>query len=317
MNPIVTLTMNTALDVGTSIGRIEPEKKLRCGSAGLDPGGGGINVARVVHRLGGRATAVYTVGGPIGAACRQLVEAEGIDGRPVPIGGDTRLDFTVDETEADRQYRFVLRGPSVAEDEWRNCLDVLEELVERDGFLVASGSLPPGVPDDFYARVARLANARGARLCLDTSGPALAAALEEGVHFVKPNRRELAELTGTALESPDEERDAAVRLLRDGSSEIVALTLGADGAVLASRDQVLRVPAPAVEQRSAVGAGDSFVGAFVLSLAEGRPLEQALRRAAAAGGATLMTPGTSLCRKPDVERLEQEIGEIAREDLGN
>lgn len=309
MKPILTLTMNPALDVSTAVERVVATHKLRCGPARVDPGGGGVNVARVVHRLGGEACALYVVGGPTGEAYRQLLEAEGVSGVPIAVAGSTRQDFTVDETATGEQYRFVLRGPELSQGEWRGALGILEEHVAAGSYVVASGSLPPGVPDDFYARVARLCREREARCVLDSSGEALRAALEEGVCLVKPNRRELCGLTGRALDTAEEQERAARELVDGGQAEIVALTLGADGAVLAWRDGVLRLPALEVEAQSAVGAGDSFVGAMVLALARDRPLVEAFRYACAAGAAALLTPATELCRRDDVLRLDRQLAQ--------
>jgi 6-phosphofructokinase 2 len=307
VRPIVTLTMNPALDMSTAVDRVETHHKLRCGPAVFDPGGGGVNVARVIHRLGGTATALYAVGGPTGHAYQELLEAEGITGCPIPIEGATRPNVTVDETSTGDQYRFVIEGPEIREAEWRQCLDVLAEHVAADGCIVASGSLPPGVPDDFYGRVARLVKARGARCVIDTSGAPLRAALDEGVFLVKPNRHEMQHLIDAALGTPEQEERAVRGLVEQGRSEIVALTLGADGAVFASAAGVVRIPAPKVDARSAVGAGDSFLGALVLRLAQDRPLDDAFRYASAAGAAALMTPATELCRGNDVDRLHRQM----------
>jgi len=176
-----------------------------------------------------------------------------------------------------------MQGPEISEAEWRNCLDILAERVETDCRVVASGSLPPGVPDDFYGRVARLAKKRGARCVIDTSGAPLRAALEEGIFLVKPNLREMQQLIGEDLDTAEAQERAARGLVERGESEIVALTLGADGAVLAWSGGLSRIPAPRLATRSAVGAGDSFVGALVLRLAQERPLEEAFVYASAAG----------------------------------
>ncbi|WP_460794298.1 1-phosphofructokinase family hexose kinase [Marisediminicola antarctica] len=175
MRPIVTLTMNSALDVSTSTDKVVSEHKMRCGTTRIDPGGGGVNVARVVRRLGGQALAIYTAGGATGGAFRQLIEAERVPTLAVPIAGSTRESFTVDETSTAKQFRFVLEGPELTEPEWQACLDVLEQWLPIGGFVVASGSLPPGVPDDFYARVARMARQHEAHCIVDASGPSLAA----------------------------------------------------------------------------------------------------------------------------------------------
>lgn len=311
VRPILTLTVNPALDVSTSTEQVVSEHKMRCGRSRLDPGGGGVNVARVVQRLGGQALAVYTAGGPTGEAFRRLIEAERIPTLAVPIQGSTRESFTVDETGTGKQFRFVLEGPELSEAEWRACLSVVEEAIPVGGYVVASGSLPPGVPDDFYARVTRLANERGAHCVVDTSGPALAAALAEGVYLVKPSGRELGELVGATLDTEQSKIDAAAELVARGSAQIVALTLGGAGAVLATTSGIIRLGVPQVEVKSTVGAGDSFLGAFVLRIAQGHPVDRAFRAAVAAGSATAMTPATELCHRADVERLEAELVALA------
>jgi 6-phosphofructokinase 2 len=303
-DPIVTATPNPALDVSTSVDRVVPEHKLRCGPTQLDPGGGGVNVSRVVRNLGGRSIAVYAVGGPTGQAYRELLEREGIVGRAVRIAASTRESFTVDETDTGEQFRFVLQGPEMREPEWRAFLSAIADDMPTHGYVVPSGSLPPGVPTDFYARIAHIARARGTRCVLDTSGAALRAALEEGVFLIKPSARELGELVGSALRDEDDLQEAARELVAAGSCEIVALTLGAAGAVLVTADRTLRLPTPAVRVQSTVGAGDSFLGAFVLRLAQGHDLPRAFRTAVAAGSATAMLPATDLCRAEDVAALE-------------
>jgi 6-phosphofructokinase 2 len=305
--PIVTLTINPALDVSTSTERVEAEHKLRCGPSRTDAGGGGINVSRVIHRLGGQSVAIYAVGGPTGQAYRQLLEADGIIGRAIPIAGSTRENVTVDELSTGKQFRFVLQGPYLTTEEWSECLTATMRAMSPGSYVVASGSLSPGVPDDFYARVARAATERGAHCIVDASGSALAAALQEGVHLVKPSGRELGELVGRALPDRAAKELAARELVARGSAEVVALTLGGDGAVLVTAEGVTHVDVPEVAVRSTVGAGDSFLAALVLRLAEGRPLEEAFRAGVAAGSATAMTEATELCHRLDVERLEAQL----------
>jgi 6-phosphofructokinase 2 len=306
--PIVTLTMNPALDVSSTVDRVVSEHKLRCGPSRFDPGGGGVNVSRAIRNLGGSSIAVYPLGGPTGQAYRGFLEEAGVIGRVVTIAGNTRESFTVDETTTGEQFRFVLQGPTFREPEWRACLSVVGDHLPVGGFLVASGSLPPGVPDDFYAMLARVAHEHDIRVVVDASGPALAAALDEGVFLIKPSRDELAELVDAPgeLDRP-EQVEAARSIVVDGRAEVVALTLGAGGAVLVTADDELHLPTPKVEVASAVGAGDAFLAGLVLRLAEGRPLADAFRTAVAAGSATAMLPATELCRAEDVARLEEEL----------
>lgn len=309
--PILTLTVNPALDISTSTAQVHSELKLRCSRSRLDPGGGGVNVSRVVRRLGGRTLAVYTAGGPIGDAYRHLIEGEGVPALVVPIHGSTRESFTVSEESSGKQFRFVLGGPELSNTEWLSCLDFLTQAIAVGGFVVASGSLPPGVPDDFYARVVRLAHEHGARCIVDAAGPPLSEALKEGTFLISPSRRELSILFDAELESEQSQVDAARTLIANGSAEYVALTLGAEGALLVSRDGTLRLQAPIVDVVSTVGAGDSFLAGFVLRLAQQRSVEEAFRAAVAAGAAAVMRPGTELCRRADVERLEAGLIPVA------
>jgi 6-phosphofructokinase 2 len=307
MTAILTVTMNPSIDVSASTGKVVPVRKLRCTDVRRDPGGGGINVARVVKRLGGDCRALYPAGGTPGHLLHRLLDQEGILSIPIDAAADTRESLTIlDEANGD-QYRFVLPGAPLSEQEWQACLDRVTALTDPPDYIVASGSLPPAVPDDFYARLADIAGLLGARLVLDTSGPALAAALEQGVHLVKPNLRELRDLTGLPLNRESDWTRAAAELVRAGKAEIVALTLGDQGALLVSRDAYLRAPALPVSIASAVGAGDSFLAALVWRLSAGAGLQEAFRYAVAAGTAALLTPGTELARKDDTDRLYEEV----------
>jgi 6-phosphofructokinase 2 len=300
---IVTFTPNPAVDVSTSVERIMPTHKLRCSAARRDPGGGGINVARVVTRLGSEATAIYPRGGATGQLLARLVEREGIASETSEIAEETREDFSVHEETSGKQFRFVLPGPTLGEPEWRACLDKLGALANRPDFVVASGSLPPGVPPDFYARACRIAKSGKAKFVLDTSGPALSAALTEGVYLIKPNLRELSEFVGERLDDESAWVRACVGLVKSRQTEIVALTLGHRGALLVGRERVLRAEALPITAVSSVGAGDSFLGALVQSLAAGFDLEQAFRLAVAAGSSAVLNSGTELAHAEDTRRL--------------
>jgi 6-phosphofructokinase 2 len=310
MADIVTLTINPTIDVSTSVEQLVPLHKLRCSAARRDPGGGGINVARVVKRFGADVTAMYAMGGTLGQLLRHLLDQERIPALPVPISEETRENFTVLEDLSGRQYRFVLPGPRLSEREWRAFLSAFATRLsheQRTRFVVASGSLPPGVPSDFYGRIARTARQADAKMIVDSSGPALQAALEAGVYLVKPSLRELGELTAAPLESEGDRLAACRSLIASGRAEMVALTLGDRGALLVTRDRALRGQAVPTKPVSIVGAGDSFLGAMIWSLAAGRSIEDAFRYGMAAGSAALLMPGTQLCRRGDVERLVGEV----------
>lgn len=303
---ILTVAMNPAIDISTHAARVGPTHKVRCTSVRRDAGGGGINVARVIKRLGGDVRAFYPIGGPIGDLLVRLVRAEKIESETLLVADDTRESFTVEEDDTGEQYRFVLPGPELSEGEWRRCLAAVAKL-QAPEFLVLSGSLPTRVPDELYATMARDAKARGARVVVDTSGPSLAAALEEGVFLVKPNLRELQDYVGSPIEGREGWLAASRRLVDEGRAEVVALTLGHRGALLATHRLAVFAPALPVKPASAVGAGDSFVAAMVWSLAEGHSVENAFRYGVAAGSAALLTPGTELCEAEDVQRLCPQV----------
>ena len=312
MTEIVTLTVNPAIDIFVNVARVEPTRKLRCSPPKRDPGGGGINVARVAHRLGGDVTAIYPIGGQIGKLLQRLLEREDVASLVTPSHVETRENFTAYEEATGKQYRFVLPGSPLHRSEWEAVLDRLGSLAERPKFVVASGSVPPGAPDDFFARVARHAKALGAKSVIDTSGIALAAALKEGVTIIKPNLVELTEFVAAPLDR-DEDRIAACRkLAAEGRAEIVALTLGEHGALLVTADHAWQALPMAIEAVSTVGAGDSFLGGLVAALAGGKPLDEAFRVAVAAASAAVLMPGTGLCQPEDVKRLlpQVEIKEI-------
>jgi 6-phosphofructokinase 2 len=305
MKPIVTLTLNPAIDASCEAAEVRPIHKIRTTNERYDPGGGGINVARVIRELGGEALAVYCAGGLTGEAFDQMVDAAGLARRDIRIAGLTRVSHTVFERSTGHEYRFVPQGPALSAAEWQAALAMLETL-DFD-YLVASGSLPQGVPADFYARVAALARAKAARLVLDASGEPLRAALAAGVYLIKPSRGELERLLGRPLRDPAALEAAATSLVAGGAAEIVAVSIGAEGALLADAAGCIRLQGPRVEPKSAVGAGDSFVGGMTLGLAEGRAPAGAFALAVASGTATVLTMGTELCRRDDVRRIYEQI----------
>ena len=307
MPVVVTLTLNPALDVSTSTPRVEPDRKLRCTAGRRDPGGGGINVARVAHRLGARTLAIFPSGGLTGQMLERLVEAEGVGSLPVPVSGETREDVTVLDESSGAQYRFIMPGPHLHGVEWMACLKALAGLEAKPDFVCASGSLPPGVAPQRLRDLAQRAKARDLRLAVDCSSEALAAALGAGVHLVKPNLRELSDLVGRPLPGLEARLGACRELIAGGGAAIVALSLGAEGALLVTSTEAWAAPGLPIRPVSTVGAGDSFLGGLLWALDQQLGLAAGLRYATAAGSAALLSPGTELCRPEDVLRLADQV----------
>lgn len=299
--------MNPALDITTSTPQIRPTDKLRCTGVRYDPGGGGINVALVADVLGSSAMVVFPAGGPAGQVVHSLLVADGLLMHRIPIGGSTRESFTVNETSTTRQYRFVLPGPELTLAEQTECLLALRRATTtarggRPEVVVASGSLPPGVPDDFYQEIANICAELGATFLLDTSGGGLTN-IKSGVFLLKPSLRELRECLGQELSTESEQLAAARELITRGVTQHVLVSMGADGALLASADGGYRFPPVEVPPGSGVGTGDAMVAGVAVGLTRGWPLTTAVRLGIAAGAAMLLTPGSAPCTREDAERL--------------
>lgn len=302
---IVTLTLNPALDKSASTERLTPEQKLRCTGLREDAGGGGINVSKGVRKLGSSSTAVFPSGGMTGRRLQQLLADAGVDNSVLEVPGETRENFSILETSTGLQYRFTLPGQALTEPEADACLEIVRRL-EPD-WLVASGSLPPGLPETYYEKVAVFAKQTGARLILDTSGPALQAAADEGIYLLKPNLAELCALADVKQLEMNQVDDAALSIIQQGKCEIVVVSMGPQGALLVTRDGFEHIPAPTVKKKSTVGAGDSMVAGMVWALSTGKsPLEMA-RYGVACGTAATMNPGTELFHAEDVWRLKKWI----------
>ncbi len=304
---IVTITVNPSLDQFTSIGKVTPNIKLRCSSPTYQAGGGGINVSRAIRRLGGSSKAIFPCGGSNGQILKSIMEEKAIDHIAISIQGATRENFTVFENQAQQAFRFVFPGPDLIQAEWETILATLSGMDPKPEYIVASGSLPSGVPDDFYQHVAEIAHDINSRLIIDTSGKPLELAIKEGAFLLKPNIRELGVLAGVEIKSEEQEIEVAQSLIKSGGTEVMVVSLGAGGALLVTQDDAEQFRTPTVPIRSKLGAGDSMVAGIVLSLAKGWDIRQAVMYGNAAGAATVMTEGTQLCTKEDTDRLYERL----------
>ncbi|MBN1155032.1 1-phosphofructokinase family hexose kinase [candidate division KSB1 bacterium] len=300
---IITVTLNPTIDINSEVNQVIPERKLRCDVPRYEPGGGGINVSRAVKKLGGKSVALYLAGGTNGQFLQELLRDEQIENEPIAIKGKTRENLIIFEKSSEQQFRFGMPGPEVEEDARRRFIAELERVVAKDDYVVASGSLPRGVPDDFYAQIAAIGNKKGARVIVDTTGEPLRAAIEKGVFLIKPNLRELKLLCGQDIDVESQLELSVRKLLHRSRIDVIVVSLGAGGALLMTREMSKHLRTPTVPIKSKVGAGDSMVAGIVLALSQGRSLEKSVMYGVAAGAAAVMTPGTELCRKEDTDRL--------------
>ncbi|MEM1386583.1 MAG: 1-phosphofructokinase family hexose kinase [Pseudomonadota bacterium] len=303
---ILTITLNPTVDFAADAPEIFPELKLRCSEPHIDPGGGGINVARAVRLLGGQATALIAIGGGAGAQLLQLLALEGVPTVAFQGPGESRLSFSMTDQASGAQYRFVMPGPSWSEADVARGLTSIDQAAGDGTFVVLSGSQPPGVAKEFPSILADHIAGRGARLIVDTSGPALfnlAQTPHDAIHVLRMDGPEAEELAGRALPERGDTAAFAGELVQRGVAANIIVARGADGSVLANRDGAWHAVGAPIKVVSKVGAGDSFVGAFTLALARREIAQEALRFGVAAAAAACTTEGTRLCDLNSVETL--------------
>jgi 6-phosphofructokinase 2 len=302
---ILTITLNPCIDKSSTLQTLEPESKLRCTEVVNEPGGGGINVSKALKKLGVESVALFPAGGHNGNMLCSLLTEEGVPYNAVDTKVETRENWIMLETGNNAQYRFTFPGRAVQEDTIKTLVDHIRNFTPS--FVVASGSLPPGLPDYFYGLIVKNASAVGAKCIIDTSGPALAALKGKGAYLIKPNIGELCMLLQIPGLKKNEVDDAAQQIIADGYAQVVAVSMGPEGAWLISADEKFFAAAPKVEKKSTVGAGDSMVAGITYMLQQHRSLKEAIAFGVACGSAATMNEGTQLFKKEDAERLFHSI----------
>jgi 6-phosphofructokinase 2 len=302
MSTIVTVTFSPCIDKTTSVKKLLPDKKLQCAAPKLEPGGGGINVARAIKKLGGNATAIFPSGGYTGKYFNHLLEVESIQAVIIEVQNETRENIIVLDEAENAQYRFGMPGTNLSDAEWMQCLNAVEE-IQDISFIVASGSLPPGVPLNIFAKLAKIAKNKNAKFVVDTSGEALREALNEGVYLLKPNLGELCFLSGKTHLEQHEVEAAAKKIIAEGKCEVVVISMGEQGALFVTSDLIKIIEPPAVIRKSTVGAGDSMLAGIVYYLSKQKNIADAVKYGVACGTAATMNTGTELCNLKDVEKI--------------
>ena len=305
MANIITITLNPAIDKNYTVERLAPEHKLRCPNPQIDPGGGGINVSKALKELDTKSLAVFFSGGRNGAYLEELLKGLSLDIHPINIEGDTRESVVIVDKASGKEYRIVVEGPDIGLPSFDQMLQQIK--TNKPSYVVASGSIPKGLPEDVFARVAKAVKESGARFIVDTSGEPLKKAVKEGVFLLKPNLKELSSLCGAESLQLEDVDDAAMELIRKGKCEVVVVSLSSSGAMVVTADGHHHIPAPTVERKSTVGAGDSMVAGMVWSLTQGKSYMEMAMMGVACGTAATMSPGTQLFRRADAEKLLQWI----------
>ncbi|MBD98569.1 MAG: phosphofructokinase [Verrucomicrobia bacterium] len=300
---IVTLTLNPALDKSAHIDQLMATDKMYCKNPLFAPGGGGINVSRVIHRLGGKTIAIGQASGYTGELLKSMLAKEGVPYVAYTTHEWTRENIVFLEESSKKQYRFGFPGPHHEKEDFENAFSLVKTQLKKNDLLVLSGSLPQGVPENAYAMLSEYAKEIGVRVVLDTHGEAYSRALDKGVYLIKPNLKELGQLYKESDISKERAIELSQHLIEKEMTEIVVLSLGAKGAILLTESELIEMEAPKVEAMSAVGAGDSMVAGICLALQRKDSMKDLLRLAIACGSATAKTDGTELCDRTSVEEL--------------
>jgi 6-phosphofructokinase 2 len=298
---IITITLNPCIDKSSVVPLMKPESKLRCTDVVHEAGGGGINVSKALKKLDVPSVALFPAGGHNGNMLCSLLKESGILFHAVDSKVETRENWIVLEESSNHQFRFTFPGREVIEQTIITLVDHIRSFSPT--YIVASGSLPPGLPDYFYGLIVKTAAAVGAKCIVDTSGPALQALKGKKAYMIKPNIGELCRMLNIERLEKNEVDDAAKQIIRDGFAQVVVVSMGPDGAWLVSEEEQHFVSSPPVEKKSTVGAGDSMVAGITYALQKGANLKEALQWGISCGSAATMNPGTNLFKKEDAEKL--------------
>ncbi len=289
---IVTVTPNPAVDQTVRVHRLEIDAVNRFFAPQLDASGKGVNVSRMVHRLGWPTLALGFLAGEIGLLIEKSLDDEGVPHHFVRVPGQTRLNMTVVDETTDSATQLLGPGPMIEREHLAQLDDLLRSRLPAARILVLAGNLPPGAPDDIYATYVRLARARDVQTIVDADNEALRLAVAAKPSFIKPNLAEAERLLGRKL--PDLTAVAAgARELAARGIATVVISMGARGAIGTQGERAWLAVPPEVERQSTVGAGDSFVAGLAVALTSGNDIVEGLRHGTAAGAATAMTLGTA------------------------
>ena len=302
MSKIITLTFAPSIDKSASVPKMISEKKMRCSAINVEPGGGGVNVARVIDRLGGDVTAIFPSGGYTGMFFNHLLENEKVPFVSIQSKNETKENFVILDQQTNKEYRFGMPSNKLFETEWNACLKAISSH-KNVTFIIVSGSLPSGIPLDIYAQLSKIAKTLNAKLIVDTSGESLKSAIQQEVYFLKPNIEELGILLDKKDLKPENIVAVSRALIEKNNIEIIVVSLGANGAMLVTKTEMHYIKPPKVDVKSTVGAGDSMVAGIVFGLSNNLNLLECLQYGIACGTATTMISGSALCEKKEVEKF--------------
>jgi len=299
---IYTLTLNPAVDRELTVPAMEFDSVLRASESRVDFGGKGFNVSRLLKGLGASSTAVGFLGGGAGGLLQDGLQSLGINTDFVWIPGETRTNVSIVTQSHDHYIKVNEKGPLVGMAKQQELLDKIDSLARPGDWWVLAGSLPPGVADDFYARIVNVLNRHEAHAILDTTDASLRLGCAENPYLVKPNREEARDLTGLPMDTPLGIAAAASEIRKLGAQNVV-VSMGKAGALLHTPEATWLAHSPKIKEKNPIGAGDSMVGGLIWALTQGIALKEALGWGVASGAASASLPGTEVGSRPLIEEL--------------
>ena len=303
---IATVTLNPALDKSVYVDRLHPNDTNRIMRVEVDVGGKGINASRVLKELGSETIALGFIGGKIGSFLEHTLKGEGIPTDFVHVKADTRTNISIQELTGSPPTMLNEPGPTVTEDEFDKLFDKIRKVAKEASFVIFGGSLPPGVPKDIYQLLVKVVQDSESKAILDSDGEPMRLGMKSMPYMIKPNREEVERLVNLRVNNVGEAVRAA-NILAGTGVKLVVISMGADGAVAASADEVWHAVPPKVTAVSTIGSGDSMVAGIAHILSKGGSLGEALKWGTAAGAATAMTDGTEICKLRQVQDLLQKV----------
>ena len=303
---IYTLTLNPAVDRELTVRAMEFDSVLRASESHVDFGGKGFNVSRLLKELEEPSIAVGFLGGNAGELLQRGLQGLGIGTDFVWVDGETRTNVSIVTQSHDHYIKVNEKGPLVNAIKQKELLDKIDSLAKRNDWWVLAGSMPPGVADDFYARIVNVLNKHGAQAILDTTGESLRLGCAEKPYLVKPNIEEAHALTGLPMDTPAEITAAAAEIRKMGAKNVV-ISMGKAGALLQTPEETWLTHSPTIKEKNPIGAGDSMVGGLVWALNQGFALKDSLGWGAASGAATASLSGTEVGSRPLIEELFSQV----------
>lgn len=304
---IYTVTLNPALDKTVEIPSLTVDAVNRITKMRTDPGGKGINVSKVIGKLGSKSIATGILGGDTGHYIQAAVEAMGIETGFVFVEGETRTNLKIVDPVLHTNTDINEPGLTVSEEVAEWLLQNVLNWVEQGDFVILSGSIPKGCPKTVYRTWIEACNEKGIRTILDADSEQFALGLEASPYLIKPNNHEFSALLGRELVTPQELGAAARELMAKYGIQEVVVSMGGDGALYVTADEIIHAEGLKVPVGSTVGAGDSVVAALAVALERGMSLEDAARLSAATGAANVMCSGTQAAEYEAVEALLPQV----------